>query len=224
MKKKYSNPNTSKLWDRLLFEKNNELVRSSIYQDKINKVFKFFKKQKGTLLDIGFGRGNLEKKILRHKLKIDLYGIDISPKAVSTAKKEMKGKYVVGNIFKLPFYTSFFDNLVILDVIEHIEKDRIMVGFKEVKRVLKTEGNLIISVPLNENLKELNKEGKNHNAHLREYTLKILTKELNKVGFKIFRHECLYAFRNFYKPKSFVVKFAPFLRKPNLLIVYSRKK
>src|SRR3972149_135474 len=223
MKKKLRNPNTAKLWDHLLFENNNELLKSPIYQDKINRILKYLKGQKGSFLDIGFGMANLEKKIVSHGLDISIHGVDISPKTVVSIRKQIKGKFIVGNIFNLPFESAFFDVAVILDVIEHIEKDRIMAGFKEVKRVLKTGGNLVISVPLNENLKQLNKEGKNYNAHLREYTLKVLMKELNKSGFKIFKHEYLYAFRKFYKPKSFIINLAPFLKNPNLLIAYSKK-
>jgi ubiquinone/menaquinone biosynthesis C-methylase UbiE len=224
MKNKLMNPNTPKLWDKLLFSWNEKLLSSPFYIDKINKAVDFIRNYKGKFLDIGIGVGNLERKIAENNLKLEFYGIDISPKAINKVKNEIKGDFYVSEIFKMPFKRDFFEVVSILDVLEHIyEKDNIR-ALREVNRVLKEGGGLVISVSLDENLELLNKEKRNYNQHVREYTFEILFRELKRSGFKVIDYKYIYAFRTLYTLKSLVIKFLPGFRKPNLLIVYSIKK
>lgn len=223
MNRKLYNPNTSNLWDRLLFEENKNLLKSPFYIDKINRVLGFLRKHKGKFLDIGLGRGNLEKRMMGEDLDFEIYGVDISSRAIAEANRRIKGKFYVASVFKLPFKPSFFDVVIILDVLEHIEKGRVLSALKEIYRVLKKDGALMVSVPLNESLGQLIKEDKNYNAHLREYTPEILSKELEYSGLKIEKVEFIYAFREYYKIKSFIMKFVPGFREPNLIIVFAKK-
>jgi len=224
MRKNIKNPNTSRLWNDRLFDENQILLRSPIYIDKIKRVLRFLKVGKGKFLDIGLGLGNLEKLLIESNLNIKLFGIDISTKAVLNAKKKFGRNFYVANIFHLPFNKSVFDSVAILDVLEHIYEDETSKALKEVYRVMKKGGVVVISVPLNENLEELNKNGKNYNRHLQEYTFKNLSKKLVSSGFVVLKSDYLYAFNKFYWSKSLIVKLVPGLRKPNLLIVYCKKK
>lgn len=224
MEKRNHNPNTSKLWGRLLFEDNELLVKSPFYIKKMNSVIKFFKGYTGKFLDIGVGAGNLEKSIIKANLPVQIYGVDISTKAIKTAKKTLTGDYYIANIFKLPFKKSFFDVVAVLDVFEHVYEKDIYKALKEIYRVTKKNGSLVVSVPLNEDLKKLNKEELNYSRHVREYNLNILTNELNSTGFIVEKSEFIYAFRTQFAVKSIIVKLIPSIRKPNLLIVYCKKK
>jgi methionine biosynthesis protein MetW len=98
----------------------------------------------GTLLDAGCGQGDLYDLI---KIKYaEIYGVDIDLKALKRAKT--KGYSTVkGDLNKetLPFRNSSFDAVVCLDVIEHLIDPRYLL--KEVHRVLKEGGILIISTP-----------------------------------------------------------------------------
>lgn len=224
MKKKVKNPNTRLLWDELLFKWNSNLLNSPYYLDKLNIVYKIIKKYRGNFLDIGIGVGNLEKRILQSNLNLNLYGIDISARAIKHVKKEIKGGFYISNILKMPFKNNFFDVAAILDVLEHIYRRDNKRALKEVHRVLKKNGGLIVSVPLNEDLIRLNKEGKNLNKHVREYTFDILKKELEGNGFEVKSEEFIVAFKKNYFIKNLIIKFIPNLRKPNLLIVHAIKK
>lgn len=221
---KSQNPNTSELWDERLFETNDLLLHSSYYVDKLRKVAGFLKNKKGKFLDIGFGMGNLERKLLKDRTKLKIYGVDFSPKAVARAKKELKGNFLVAKSEKLPFEESFFDYVAMLDVLEHIPPSESKKVLGEVNRVLKKGSNFIISVPLNEDLEKMNNEGTNFNRHLREYTPRILEQELRLAGFKVLGQDFIYAFRDFYLLKNLVIKIFPNFRKPNLLIAYTVKK
>ncbi len=224
MKNKFKNPNTSQLWNELLFVWNDNLIESPYYLDKLSKVVGFLEKHSGNFLDVGMGVGNLEKKILKEHLALNLYGVDISPKAIKYVRKEIKGNFYVSRIFKMPFKNSFFDAVAILDVLEHIYKKDNVRALKEVNRILKRKGGLIISVPLNENLAILNKENKNLNKHVREYTFDILKEELKENGFEVISKKYIIAFKKYFYIKNLIMKILPNFRKPNLLIVYAIKK
>jgi len=51
----------------------------------------------------------------------------------------------VADVTDLPFENNFFDKVFVLDVLEHVEDlDK---AIEEIKRVLKTDGNIILSGP-----------------------------------------------------------------------------
>jgi len=96
------------------------------------------------LLDIGCGDGTLGH-FAKNKYK-EVYGIDISEEALRIAEKRgIIVKKVNLNEEKLPFENEYFDAVTCLDVIEHVFEPRDLI--KEINRVLKRGGILIISTP-----------------------------------------------------------------------------
>jgi 2-polyprenyl-3-methyl-5-hydroxy-6-metoxy-1,4-benzoquinol methylase len=219
-----ANRNTSNFWNPQVGRNKRTLLNSPIYKDKINCVFNYLKNKKGKILDIGFGKGLIEEKLVLSGSKLKIYGIDISDFAVEKIKRGIKGKFYIGNILKISFKSSLFNYILVLDVLEHIPTNKIFRAYAEVKRVLVNNGVLLISVPLNEGLQELLNKNKNPNAHVREYTPGILKAELKLSGLKVFKEVYLYAFSNVYIVKKLIMKIFPGLRKPNLLILFAKKK
>lgn len=217
------NKNTPHIWDQLLFEIDDTMLASPYYLNKIKKVIYFLRNKKGNFLDVGFGMGNLENNIILNKIPLNIYGIDFSQKAVNRAKKLYKGKYFVESAQKLSFASSFFDAVAMLDVYEHISKKDSKKVIDEIYRVMKMGGGLVISVPVNEDLKKMNKDGTNLNMHVRQFTPKSLKKELMKSGFRVLKEDCLYAFKKYYFIKTAIAKILPGIRKPNVLILYLKK-
>lgn len=75
-------------------------------------------------------------------------GIDNSKDAIDYAKKTYKGrglKYVLSDALALPFNNESFDVCVSFETIEHLKNQEYFI--KEVKRVLKRNGLLILSTP-----------------------------------------------------------------------------
>ena len=109
------------------------------------------------VLDIGCEAGFISFKILDKKPS-ELYSIDIVEEALNEFKEKLKKrnykvKIVIKKAFlqKMPFKNGFFDSAVCTEVIEHapeIEK-----GFKEMARVLKGGGKLVLTFP-NEKLRK----------------------------------------------------------------------
>jgi SAM-dependent methyltransferase len=87
---------------------------------------------------------------LRPRLPIaGTHFIDMSMSAIQRLN-ERGGIAVAGELGLLPFGDREFDLICAFDVIEHVTDDRLLFG--EVSRVLKDDGVLIVSVPLDENL------------------------------------------------------------------------
>lgn len=213
--------NTPGFWDRKNKERKNIRRENPMAFHKYKKVVKRIP-SKASVLNIGAGSGELEHHFFQEKrASIRWCGIDISPQSVSKLKRDYpKGSFRKADILALPFENHEFDVVTILDVLEHIPLASLFTALKEIKRVVKRNGTVIISVPVNEGLEELVKQGQNPNAHVRMYTKDLLEAELVISGFTIIHTETLFAFGRFYRLKSFLCRYIlKHYRHPNLLIL-----
>lgn len=99
------------------------------------------------ILDFGCGDGELINYIKNTNPKSQLYGVDVSKKIINLNRKKIKHAkfYTVDDGEKLPFPNNYFDFIVSTDVIEHVYNTD--VTFKELSRVLKPKGKLLLSTP-----------------------------------------------------------------------------
>jgi len=153
------------------------------------------------ILDVGCGDGSFIKKF---KETCEVFGVDISQKAVKKAR--MAGINAVKidvSSEELPFKNKYFHVVYMGDLIEHLVNPDFAI--KEIKRVLKAEGFLVLSTPnlacwYNRLLlflgiqpmftevstvKIFGRPGTLPVGHLRVFTLKALKEFLNYYGFKI---------------------------------------
>jgi len=92
------------------------------------------------LADVGCGSGLL-LETLHSKGWKDLWGFEYS----ETMQKQGNYKLISADATKLPSKSSTFDAVTCLDVIEHIDDDKLAVS--ELARILKPNGKCIITVP-----------------------------------------------------------------------------
>lgn len=100
------------------------------------------------ILDAACGEGYGTDMIAKDAHQI--YGIDIDKVTIEHAQKQyIKAnlEFLVGSIEKLPFEDGFFDIVVSFETIEHVDEKIQNAFLKEIKRVLKEDGLLIISTP-----------------------------------------------------------------------------
>lgn len=81
----------------------------------------------------------------------------------------------------IPFKNEEISQIILLDVLEHIKEDNKAV--KEIARVMKKSGNLVVCVPNDTLLSYLNPV--RYIQHERHYTIKSITNLLKKNGFRI---------------------------------------
>jgi SAM-dependent methyltransferase len=105
-----------------------------------SEIYRLSKKFiKGKVLDIGAGSGALINKIP------GAIGIDLVPK---------HPKVIKADIANLPFEDSTFDIIFATEVLEHLDNKTLQEGIGEIRRVLKNQGRIIVTVPYKENLEQ----------------------------------------------------------------------
>lgn len=137
-------------------------------------------RDKDKILDYGCGSGFLVGKMQEGGL--NAYGVDISQEAIQMGvSRGVKNLYALGSI-KSDFDDNYFDMILAMDVVEHIEKDTEVI--KELKRLLKPEGHLVIMVPAYQWMWGVQDEVAHH---FRRYSMSSISKLAKSAGLNIVR-------------------------------------
>lgn len=88
------------------------------------------------ILDAGAGEGVFVDEL--RSLGLDVVGLDLNYSSELVQK---------GSILNMPFADQSFDVVLCLDVLEHLSFEDQALALKEIKRVLKNQGKMIVSVP-----------------------------------------------------------------------------
>lgn len=102
----------------------------------------------GRILDVGCGMGGLFS-VLPNDSRLEKFGIDFSDKAIDIVKNRIKGEFIVGDVHNLPYEKSYFDRIMCIETLEHVDSPDALI--KEMIRVLKPSGKILITVPNEEN-------------------------------------------------------------------------
>lgn len=211
------NVRLSILWDKLLLSQGEQVNNSQIYSFKRKIVINHLKGVGGNLLDIGFGYGEIEKDIIKNKLKLNIYGLDFSQSAINIARNNLTGTFRKGNILTVNYEDSFFDVILALDILEHFNEKECNIVLQKINRFLKSDGMLIVSVPLNETLRDYKL-----NLHSQHFSFKKMAKLLLTNNFSIRKHYAVSAFKRNFILKNVINKIFR-IYSPNLLIIIAQK-
>jgi SAM-dependent methyltransferase len=100
------------------------------------------------LLDVGCNVGALLSDVAQQCKAATLVGVDINRDALEAASRRHPNiAFVHADAWKLPFGKDTFDTVTCLEVIEHIEEERRADVFREMRRVTRPGGRLIVSTP-----------------------------------------------------------------------------
>src|SRR3989344_1082666 len=128
-----------------LYKSKNPLVKM-VSVGRLDKIVSLLPQEKNIkILDAGCGEGQLLLKIF-NKGYNDIYGADVTPVALESAKKRIpKAKFSLQDLKSLNFSDEYFDVVICTEVIEHIKNyEKVL---QELKRILKKNGLLIITFP-----------------------------------------------------------------------------
>lgn len=149
---KYNNFNYQNYYKNLKTEDSSGLEKTVL---KLIGTGSLKKKNPDTrILESGFGNGTLILDLVNKGFNVK--GIDISEKNVKSIQNKLKkgdlrADIVQGDILKTPFLDEEFDVIVACEILEHITN--IEEAVKEIGRILKPGGTLIISVPYRQKIK-----------------------------------------------------------------------
>ena len=172
---------------------------------RLEKVAELIKSEK-KILDIGVGWGDIVHILHERNLDFDYTGIDFSEEII----KRLCDKYPENKFIKTTAgeLNEKYDYILVLEVLEHIVPSKTFDFIKDVHRLLNDNGTLIVTVPLNENLKDntsfcgkcgafINKMG-----HVRDYSPELIKAELKIGGFDTVSSEFVY--QGYYGMKGLV--------------------
>lgn len=177
--------------DKKEFYINKEKSYSSIDQEALlryNRAITLSKiSNDRSLLDIGCKYAFLKDLLIEKSINTDYFGVDITDKVFDKIKDFNPTKFFVADASQsLPFESGKFDYVFALEILEHVESPTNML--KEIFRVLKNNGKLILSVPnlyaWNEILVNFKKQ-KDSEGHISAFTWQIMQRLLEFVNFEI---------------------------------------
>jgi 2-polyprenyl-3-methyl-5-hydroxy-6-metoxy-1,4-benzoquinol methylase len=133
----------------------------------------------GPVLDLGCGPGLIANYLERRQRRV-IYGIDVGPKSIAAAARASSGhnRFAMYDGEHVPFPDGYFDAVLCLEVLEHIAFDREII--KEIVRVLRPGGRLLLSTPNAETVSLLTKP-----HHARHYDSSALASLLASAGLQI---------------------------------------
>lgn len=213
-----TNLNSAHFWNERIEKHVDYKPGDGMTRERINIAYKFMPNTARKVLDIGAGYGYIERLISKYKL-VKIYGNDISENAIRNLKERFKGSFKQESVYKMKYERNFFDIIFILEVLEHVPPSKTFKVLEDVKKILKKNGYLILSVPTNEGLEKMSD---NPNGHVRMYTKDLIRAELAIAGFKLLDVKVLYAFKNYYFIKKIMAKIFKNRWKPNDIIVKAK--
>jgi SAM-dependent methyltransferase len=144
------------------------------------------------VLDVGCGGGNMPRGIKHYRPDLQVWGVDISKRALRAAGRSEEGaRFVAAGGEHLPFPASYFSAVTMFDVLEHFTDPAWAV--KEVRRVLRPGGLFHLFLPLEKQpwtiyavLHRLGWKAKEaHCGHLHAYSDAEARRLLESAGFDI---------------------------------------
>ncbi len=146
------------------------------------------------ILDAGCGDGKFLIKISKKARKV--YGVDITKESFKKVKQKSPKNLIFKemSIENLKFKDRYFDKVVCVETLEHLLNPR--KAIKEFNRILKTNGQLILTYPTMNTSKLAKLEMKikirkpfKISEHLTEWDYKTLVKEVERKSFKLVKSE-----------------------------------
>ena len=113
-------------------------VRNKIIPEKLVPFYKRILKdiEIEKILEVGCNRGH-NLVAVSYCGQYDLYGIDINPYSIVVARDNKEISFTVGNIYDILYKDNFFDLVMTVGVLIHLEPNTLKDAIKEILRVSK---------------------------------------------------------------------------------------
>ena len=144
-------------------------------------------KEGDVVLDVGCGTGSMMidlAKVNRRCCGIDpLYDVSLIPAQLKAQEKNVEISLIRAFSECMPIKARSFDAVLLLSTLQHVADQK--ETLKEVRRVMKETGVMLISVPMSKNAFSIFKRDGKPGHFTKEYDLKQLKETLDDNNFKI---------------------------------------
>lgn len=135
-------------WDALYDERGPLLDNWKFIQRKLRVEELLASEKPGRLLDVGCGTGPMAPTFLQRGW--EFHGLDIAPKMIEHARRrfanEPRARFYVGKTDQVQFPANHFDAVIAMGLLEYLNDAELTAAMKEMVRVLRIGGVMIISV------------------------------------------------------------------------------
>lgn len=154
----------ARIWDFYSTHKpySDQYFTKNFGNDLLKNINKIINLQGKSILDFGSGPGFFLEVLYNNRIKCDYYALDFSEKSIEKIYKQFNSVEILKNakyVSHLPsdFEDGQFDVILSFEVIEHLNENQFEDMLREVNRLLKPGGFLILTTPNKEDLSlELN--------------------------------------------------------------------
>lgn len=167
-------------WEKIANQQENDFRAASLR----SLIFSYIDIKKN-VLDLGCG--TCDMTLFLFKQKVDVTSIDSSVEMLAMGKKILsRNGYPINKVYKEGLesfskkYSSRFDQIICLDVIEHIEDDTSAI--KHIYKLIKPGGRLLLTVP---SISYLYGPKDKDVGHYRRYNKQELYTKISEADFKI---------------------------------------
>jgi len=106
------------------------------------------------VLEVGFGAGVTFLNL--HNNYREIYGLDLSVSVEDVTAvfkaKQIEAHLQNGNVLCMPYANDYFDTVLLISILEHLKAGQQVQAFREIRRVLKPQGQVIYGVPIERRL------------------------------------------------------------------------
>lgn len=99
------------------------------------------------IVDVGSSVGWVERALIKFGAR-EVTGIEPQKQVLEFAERNVKGaKFILGDALNIPIKDKYADLVLLFDVLEHVPKGTEKKALKEINRILKKNGLLLLSTP-----------------------------------------------------------------------------
>jgi len=124
-------------------------VLGKLYRHRVEMCLAQLKGGK-RILEVGFGSGLTFLNL--HELYEEIHGLDLNAPAAEVyevfKRKGIETKLLNGNVLQMPYEDGFFDTVLLISILEHLKPEQLRQAFSEIRRVLRTGGQMVYGVPV----------------------------------------------------------------------------
>ncbi len=183
-----SNKETFETWNNIAQLYEQKFMDMDIYNHSYDSFIDLLEIKNPKILELGCGPGNISKYLLNKRPDIQLHGIDIAPKMIELAQKNIpQAFFEVADCRDLSHLNQKFDALIAGFCLPYFNKEETISLFADFKRLLNSNAIIYFSFVEGDYDKSDYKSGSGGRVYFNYHPADFIKNELQKNGIYILK-------------------------------------